>query len=113
MELRKRQAEFAAKLGLLLVYASTLPDQRVRVSWAYRDTASNQRVGGHPRSLHVSRLAIDLVLDEWNDEEQEWVWQRTTEPYELLGRFWESIGGSWGGRFGDGGHFSLTYGGMK
>jgi hypothetical protein len=27
--------------------------------------------------------------------------------------FWESIGGSWGGRFNDGNHYSLEHRGMK
>jgi len=30
-----------------------------------------------------------------------------------LGLYWESIGGSWGGRFGDGNHFSLEHEGRR
>jgi len=30
-----------------------------------------------------------------------------------LGEYWESIGGSWGGRFGDGNHYSLKYKGRR
>jgi len=31
----------------------------------------------------------------------------------LLGEYWEGMGGSWGGRFSDGNHFSLTHNGVK
>ena len=30
-----------------------------------------------------------------------------------LGEYWESIGGSWGGRFNDGNHYSLEHNGVK
>lgn len=36
-------------------------------------------------------------------------YRRTIEAHKELGKFWESIGGSWGGRFGDGNHYSLEY----
>jgi len=63
---------------------------------------------GHMKgSLHYERLAIDLnlfVLGEYKSD---------TESYRPLGEYWESIGGAWGGRFNDGNHFSLAYGGRK
>lgn len=31
----------------------------------------------------------------------------------LIGEYWESIGGAWGGRFNDGNHYSLGHGGRK
>lgn len=33
--------------------------------------------------------------------------------HKLLGEYWESIGGTWGGRFNDGNHYSLEHNGVK
>ena len=63
---------------------------------------------GHKKgSLHYSRLAIDLNL--FKDGE----YLTKTEDHLPLGEYWESLGGSWGGRFNDGNHYSLEHGGMK
>jgi hypothetical protein len=62
---------------------------------------------GHPFSLHRSRLAIDLNLYKNG------VWLKKTEDHTLLGEFWESLGGSWGGRFSDGNHYSIEHGGFR
>lgn len=62
---------------------------------------------GHPKSLHKSRLAIDLNLFR-NGR-----YLRTTKAHEPLGLYWESIGGAWGGRFKDGNHYSLEHKGRK
>jgi len=81
---------------------------------AYRDQRCDY---GHPTSLHRKRLAIDLNL--FRDGR----FLRTTEDHKPLGVFWESIGGTWGGRFGesfpgasdgeDGNHYSLGHQGMQ
>ena len=93
MSLRKKQSEFAKAVGLLILYAYhqgyelTFGD-----AWAAR---------GHIEgSFHYKRLAIDLNLFK------DGVYLRETEDHRLLGEFWESIGGSWGGRFRDGNHYS-------
>ena len=67
----------------------------------------NARVGGHPNSLHLYKLAQDLNLFKDN------VYLTKTEDHQLLGEYWESIGGTWSGRFNDGNHYSLEYRGMK
>ena len=65
-------------------------------------------VTGHrENSLHYDKLAIDLNLYKGG------VWQMETEDHRELGEYWESIGGSWGGRFGDGNHYSLEHRGYK
>lgn len=40
---------------------------------------------------------------------------RPTAPHTAPGEYWESIGGSWGGRFSkpDGNHFSLEHNGVR
>lgn len=62
---------------------------------------------GISRSLHMDRLAIDLNL--FKDGK----FLTDTEDHRPLGEYWESIGGTWGGRFKDGNHYSLAYGGRK
>lgn len=107
-----KQAKFASMVGDLLRFVDSLEDVRVRMSWAYRSPQANRICGGIPGSLHTARLAIDLVLDRRMDDGR-WEWVRDSEPYAVLGEYWEGLGGAWGGRFGDGGHFSLAHGGKK
>lgn len=62
---------------------------------------------GIATSLHIDRLAIDLNL--FRDGK----FLTSTDDHRPLGEYWESIGGSWGGRFNDGNHYSLSFGGRK
>jgi len=64
---------------------------------------------GIRNSLHCRGLAIDLVL--FRDGKPLWA----TERYRKLGEFWEDLHDltAWGGRFGDGGHFSFMHGGKR
>jgi len=63
---------------------------------------------GHSHnSLHYIRLAIDINLFKNK------VYLKNTADYKQIGEYWESIGGSWGGRFNDGNHFSLEHEGKK
>jgi hypothetical protein len=59
---------------------------------------------GAAKSFHKLRLAIDLNL--FKDGK----FLEGTEHHKELGEWWESIGGSWGGRFNDGNHYSLGEG---
>lgn len=65
----------------------------------------------HPRhmsgSLHFIGLAKDFELFK------DGVYLTRTEDYATLGTFWESLGNTWGGRFGDGNHFSISHEGKK
>ena len=63
--------------------------------------------GHRANSLHYIRLAIDLNL--FKDGK----YLTTTEAHTPLGEYWESKGGSWGGRFNDGNHYSLAHEGKK
>ena len=62
---------------------------------------------GHANSLHKKKLAIDIDLFI------DGALLRDTSQYTELGEFWTAIGGSWGGDFGDGRHFSLEHQGMR
>lgn len=74
----------------------------------FGDTYRDSRCAyGQAFSLHRKRLAIDLNL--FKDGK----YLDSTAAHEPIGLFWESIGGSWGGRFKDGNHYSLEHEGMK
>lgn len=78
----------------------------------YRDPRLHGALGvkigyGAANSCHKLRLAIDLNL--FRDGK----YLTATDDYRMLGEFWESIGGTWGGRFSDGNHFSLEHDGRK
>lgn len=91
--------------GYELGYEITLGD-------AYRDPRVFGMMGvqkgyGQASSCHKLRLAIDLNLFK-NGKFLE-----TTEDHQELGDWWESIGGSWGGRFNDANHYSLDHDGHR
>jgi hypothetical protein len=82
--------------------------------WRPRETAEiyAKQGKGIKKSLHCDRLAIDLCLFK------ERKYLTKSEDYRKLGEYWESLGTKnvktcWGGRFSDGGHFSVEYGGRK
>jgi hypothetical protein len=62
---------------------------------------------GKEFSLHKMKLAIDLNL--FKDGK----FLSGTADHTPLGEYWESLGGSWGGKFNDGNHYSLSFKGMK
>lgn len=62
---------------------------------------------GIKNSLHTKRLAVDFNVFK-NGE-----FLTSGDQFKALGEFWESIGGTWGGRFNDGNHFSLEHEGVK
>lgn len=95
MSLRKQQSIFAKKLALLTLFAY---DQGYELTLGDAYAKTGHIVG----SFHYKRLAIDLNLFK------DGVYLRSTEAHRFLGEFWESIGGTWGGRFRkkDGNHYS-------
>ena len=102
MSLRAKQSKFVRMVGLLIDYAH-MRGYELTFGDAYRDPRTPY---GHPRSLHKSRLAIDLNVFKAGE------YLGDGGEYDDLGEFWEGIGGSWGGRFGDDNHFSLSHEGM-
>lgn len=98
--LREKQGKFTAMVGLLIQFAYLQGYELTFGSaWAQSGHMNN--------SLHYIRLAIDLNL--FRDGQ----YLDNTDDHMPLGLFWESIGGTWGGRFGDGNHYSLKHGGRK
>lgn len=109
--LRQKQLEFPHMLVKLweFIWAS---GYSFRLGDAYRDPRAFGEIGkviayGHPKSGHKQRLAIDLIL------EKDGVMLTETKDHEPFGVYWESLGGTWGGRFKDGNHYSLEFNGIK
>lgn len=107
MTLQQKQAKFAQMVARLIDQAFAM-GYEVTIGDAYRDPRVfgniGQRLGyGHPKSAHKYRLAIDLNLF------QNGRFLQSSEDHKPLGEWWESQGGTWGGRFPqpDGNHYSL------
>ncbi|EFH5328778.1 M15 family metallopeptidase [Escherichia coli] len=113
MTLGEKQQLFTVMIGNLLHWAEE-KGYRLTFGEAYRtpeQAALNAKKGsGISNSLHTQRLAVDFNLFI-NGQ-----YMTRTEDYRPLGEYWESIGGSWGGRFKsnpDGNHFSLEHNGVR
>ena len=109
--LGQKQREFLPMVARLIVFAYA-NEYELTLGDGYRDPRQHGAVGekkgyGAANSCHKLRLAIDLNL--FRDGK----YLTSTEDYRPLGEFWESIGGTWGGRFADGNHFSLEHDGRK
>lgn len=110
MPLGQKQRVFAKMVALLITKAYELGFE-VSLGDAYRDprvfgTIGERKGYGESKSAHKQRLAIDLNLF------RNGVFLTSTEAHEPLGKWWESQGGTWGGRFNDGNHYSIKHGGI-
>lgn len=110
--LRQKQSRFVRGVALLIQYAEAR-GYELTFGEAFRTEQQaewNAAQGvGIANSLHCSRLAVDFNLFR-NGK-----WLSSTEAHRPLGEFWESLGDDyhWGGRFGDGNHYSIGHGGRK
>lgn len=109
--LGSKQRRFVRMVADLIIWAY---DNGYELTFgdAYRDPRLHGEVGvkkgyGSPTSCHKSRLAIDLNLFKNG------VFLQSTEDHRPLGEKWESMGGTWGGRFNDGNHYSIEHQGRK
>lgn len=93
MSLGDKQRVFSKKIAELILWAY---DQGYEITvgdfWAH----DRHRDG----SFHYKRLAADLNL--FKDR----VYLTETGDHLPLGEKWEEMGGTWGGRFNDGNHYS-------
>jgi len=103
MKLGAKQRKFTPMIGRLIEFAYA---SGYELTWgdAYRYADCPY---GRKTSLHKSRLAVDFNL--FKDGK----YLTRTEDHRPLGEFWESIGGTWGGRFKDGNHYSLAHNGRR
>jgi len=68
----------------------------LRIISGQRTRAQNTAVGGAPESLHLAcpARAADLRVGSIEGVPSENIW-------EVLGTYWQTLGGRWGGKFGD------------
>jgi hypothetical protein len=105
--LREKRCLFSRLFAQLILRAWTMGYQAA-IDQVRRSKEEATRLG-FSRSLHVKGLAGDLLL--YRDGK----YLRSTKAHEELGLWWEAQHElcCWGGRFGDGGHYSITHGGVK
>jgi hypothetical protein len=101
--LSAKQQRFTKMIAMLINHAEFV-GYGLTFGDAYRD---DRCAYGQPFSLHKKRLAVDFNLFK------DGVFLSSTQDHEPLGIYWESIGGTWGGRFKDGNHYSLEHEGFK
>ncbi|QPE15731.1 M15 family metallopeptidase [Providencia rettgeri] len=113
MSMVDKQNRFTGMVAKLIIFAQANGYQ-LTFGEAFRTEAQaklNAANGsGISNSLHLQRLAIDFNL--FKDGK----YLTATNDYKELGEYWESLGGSWGGRFKtrpDGNHFSLEHNGVR
>jgi hypothetical protein len=110
MTLREKQSKFAQMIGQLIRFAYA-QGYELTFSEAFRtpeQAAIYAKQGkGIRNSLHTIRLAVDFNL--FKDGK----YLANSSDHKELGEYWESIGGTWGGRFSDGNHYSLEHNGVK
>jgi hypothetical protein len=109
--LGQKQERFMRMLPRLLDKAHEL-GYEIRGGDLFRDPRVHGEIGikkgyGHPKSGHKLKIAIDLNL--FRDGK----FCSKTSDHQALGEWWESVGGTWGGRFNDGNHYSLEHEGVK
>lgn len=110
--LRQKQSRFVKLVALLIEWAyQNGYELTFGETWRTPEQADrNARAGrGISNSLHIDRLAVDFNLFR-NGR-----WLQKTADHAPLGEFWESLAPDcrWGGRFGDGNHYSIEHGGRK
>lgn len=110
MTLGQKQRKFTKMVARLILKAYSM-GYELSFAQAYR-TARQARAYaaqgvGILNSLHTKRLAIDLNL--FKDGK----YLTSTKAHLPLGLWWEKQGGTWGGRFRDGNHYSLEHNGVK
>lgn len=113
MTLGDKQRAFTRMIADLIVYAYESGFE-LTFGDSYRDPRVHGKMGekktySAANSNHKIRLAVDFNLFV----KGEYITSGDHPAYIMLGEYWESLGGSWGGRFNDANHFSLEHNGRK
>lgn len=105
MTLRQARVKFSRYLAELVLYGFGLGYEIAFDEVTERMTARDRESDHMAGSLHHMGLAADLLLYL-----QDGTYLTQTEDYVVLGSFWESLDPlcKWGGKFGDGNHFSYA-----
>jgi len=124
-ELIARLLHFGVEQGYNMVFGEAMRGRQqaewnalhcVRCGKSIDDEHSGHRFKpyGIKNSLHCVCLALDIKLLRRNSSGK-FSYLSDTRDYQVLGEYWEKLHElcAWGGRFGDGGHFSIMHGGRK
>ncbi len=102
--LRQAQCKFSWMLGNLICFAYSqgfeiaMGEGTIMVVYCPH---CKKKVSVHRKgSLHHVKLGQDIDLFK------DGVYLRKTSDHKVLGAYWISLGGSWGGDFNDGNHYS-------
>jgi hypothetical protein len=118
MTLGEKQELFAELQARLVLRAIAL-GYRVRMGCVERTVTEQQHMIAQGKSkvkfkdaakgTHVNKIAVDINLFK------DGLWLDRTEDHLPLGEWWEKQHPlcRWGGRFGDGNHYSLEHEGVK
>ena len=103
MTLRERQSRFWVMVARLIACAEASGTPIVVLEWMRsKETQAIMVARGSSKTMnsnHLLGLAVDVCfIDDLMDDS---VINYSREKYKLLGEFWETMGGRWGGRFGD------------
>lgn len=113
MTLGDKQRAFTRMIADLIIYAYE-SEWELTFGDAYRDPRLHGQMGekksySSANSNHKIRLAVDFNLFV----KGVYITDGNHPAYKSLGEYWESLGGSWGGRFNDANHFSLEHQGRR
>lgn len=118
LSLQEKQFLFARLVSGLFKKAWEL-GYEVKLGYALRSQEEQNRLvmsgaSKTRKSNHLRSLALDLLVFREKDPGV-WEYLTRTEEYRVLGEYWESLHPlcRWGGRFQDGGHFSIEDQGVK
>jgi len=98
MKLGDKRRKFTVMIALLIQYALFM---------GYEISFDKEHPHHMRGSLHFEGLAKDFNLYK------DGVYLIMTKEHEAIGKFWEFLGGTWGGKFDDGNHYSMAHGGKK
>jgi hypothetical protein len=113
MTLREARCAFTFALSKLVLEARNLGYEPAFAEGMDRVTEKDPTTDHMKGSLHELGLAQDIDL--YKDGK----YLEKTEDHTPLGEYWEALGKTlgwplaWGGRFKDGNHYSLAWGGKK
>jgi len=95
-----------ARVRFTILFATKLIPKAIELGFetAFDEITQHQNAGHMANSLHYMGCAGDLILYK------DGIYKPQTENYKELGEYWESLDPNckWGGRWGDGNHFSFS-----
>lgn len=112
MTIRDKQILFGRLFPLLVIHAQQLGfDVVIGMVWRSHQESKRLEEAGSGISPSLHELCLAGHLELFEDDE----YVNDTDVHRPLGEWWEKQHElcRWGGRFGDGCHYSVAHGGLK